>query len=31
MPDETDAEAEARLFEVLQSLGEPLPRFIPAS
>jgi exosortase D (VPLPA-CTERM-specific) len=31
LPDETDAEAEARLFEVHQTLGEPLPRFIPAS
>ena len=31
LPDETDAEAEARLFEVLQTLEEPLPRFIPAS
>jgi EpsI family protein len=28
---ETDAEAEARLFEVLQGLEEPLPQFIPAS
>jgi exosortase D (VPLPA-CTERM-specific) len=29
MPGESDADAEARLFEVLQTLEEPLPRFIP--
>jgi exosortase D (VPLPA-CTERM-specific) len=28
---ESEAEAEARLFEVLQGLEAPLPRFIPAS
>jgi exosortase D (VPLPA-CTERM-specific) len=30
-PGETDADAEARLFEVLQGLQEPLPRFLPGS
>jgi exosortase D (VPLPA-CTERM-specific) len=30
-PNETDAEAEARLFEVLQGLEAPLPRFIPGT
>ncbi len=31
LPGESDADAEARLFDVLQGLGEPMSRFIPAS
>jgi exosortase D (VPLPA-CTERM-specific) len=31
LPGEADAEAEARLFDVLTTLQEPLPRFIPGS
>ncbi|MEM8537958.1 MAG: VPLPA-CTERM-specific exosortase XrtD, partial [Pseudomonadota bacterium] len=29
-PDETEAEAEARLLDMLRNLQDPLPRFIPA-
>jgi hypothetical protein len=31
LPGEADAEAEARLFDVLTTLQEPLPQFIPGS